>query len=194
MVKRSGEIVLPTRNGSDDIKLIYLSIGYAAQKWEHLEHRLFDLFSAMASNDWLVDTQTYSALSSFRGRSEMIARLCEYRFCDDPVYLKRCISMIERVRKLSQRRNDIVHGQTSNMSVNPGRDGEPPKFQGFYLTNSLYGSSIFVRQSNRAFWYNHDDIIGFAKAFEKCRHDLNDLVDDCRAQINRPLNSGHAQN
>ena len=169
-----------TKNGSTDLNSIYLAIGYAVSKWEHLETRLFLLYSALAGNDYFADVQAYSAIVSFRGRTTTIERLATYRLHNSHRdLLKSCKAMLKRIERLSTRRNQVVHGQIANCSFSITDDTRTKNFSGLYLANSIYGTPINYDTKLKSYHYNHEEIIAFGNDFEKFRHDLNELVDQC---------------
>jgi hypothetical protein len=168
-----------TKDGSTEFAEIYIAIGYAVTKWEHLETRLLLLYSVLASGDMTADNQAYSAINSFRSRSTAIRRLAEYRLRPFPETKKELLKLLDKIEKLATRRNEVVHGHISDMHFQI-QDGKTVKeFKGLYVSNSVYGSTIGLLADGKAYSYNHEDIIAFANEFEKHRHVLNDLTDKC---------------
>ena len=130
------------KHGTQDIRELYLAIGYAVSKWEHLETRLFLLYSNLASRDFFADTQAYSAILSFRARATTIERLAEYRLKNHSETLKQLNTMLERIKRLSQRRNEVVHGQIAHLNNTITRDDSTTTSAGYYVENSIYGSGL----------------------------------------------------
>ncbi|MBM9594234.1 hypothetical protein [Roseitranquillus sediminis] len=159
---------------------VYFPIGYAEVKWEHLETRLFELYSALASNDRFADTQAYSTLLAFKTRAEVIKRLAAYRLKDKPNRLERRKTLIERVLRLSKRRNEALHGQLAKVMDNARADAEGNRKKGLRIHNSIRESTYDTFASTKRYSHSADAILGFGNSFEACRHDLSNLIDELK--------------
>jgi hypothetical protein len=171
------------KDGSKDIHAIYYAIGVVVSKWEHLETRLLLLYSTFACDDYITDVQAYSAIISFRGRMTTIQRLAEHRLQNHRDLLKECSTIIKRIERLSTRRNQVVHGAITNLTSSVMDGSITKNYSGFYISNSIYGTDTATSFSEKAYYYNADDLLRFALDFQNCQKDLNEFIDKCRKYL-----------
>ena len=160
------------RPGSPNAETVLLNIGIAVVHWEYLENQLFRIFHRFSSRNYYADKQLYSAIVSFKARTDVVEKLCRFRLLHEIELRDEVLKILRRARSLSTKRNQIVHGQLSQSKVT--RDGKD--LSGYFLTNSQYGSDIFSMHGRREYAFNHEEIRQFSDAFATCAKDIEAIL------------------
>jgi len=84
-------------------------------------------------------------------------------------------TFLERAKRLSRRRNEVLHGQ---MSRHQRQDGKG-KITGesIVISNSLYDTDLQKMISSR-YEYSAAQVREFAQAFAQCADDLDQIIDE----------------
>ena len=108
-----------------------MSVGRALSSWERLEIFLAYLFSRLCEAETSAAGDAYGAILAHNTRNDMLKAAARARFRQEKHHLTRALDLLNRVRKLAARRNEIAHGIVLRHQLNKDDEGcylVPPNY------------------------------------------------------------------
>lgn len=166
--------VRPTADTGDrDADVLFAAIGQALTEWETVESSLAELFAVFVSARgksifWKPAIQAYGSIVSFKSRCEMLRVAAQAFFSTR----KKASATQETFKRLiseasnySGRRNEIAHGQVSEMKL--VYQGGRTRSGGYFLFPSLYNPKKFKKSLGMTYSYASADIYHYRQEFTK---------------------------
>lgn len=183
------KINFPDKDGDKDDVAVFYAVGYAVNKWEHLESRMAELFCRIIGGDYLAAYRAYGTPVAFQARIQMLKAATEARLvCDksEKEIFEKIEATLNKIDSLSGRRNEIAHGalKEHNTRIESMR-GKVKEFSGFYWAATPYNTQKNSFSGGSKFFMNSQDIMRHAADFHAVRGEVNDLIDAL------PMRQGH---
>jgi len=132
--------ILP--QGDPEPEPLWLAVGKALTAWEKLDQVQAQIFGVIVGSRRGGASAAYGVVVASSARSEMVAAAAAEVLQDKPEYLADVTAMVNRVGKLSGRRNDIAHGVVGHFTgTRLGKNDEVIDFDdGCFLTPASYAT------------------------------------------------------
>jgi hypothetical protein len=182
---------IPTHGDSTDDRT-YAGVGRVVTEWEHVELELGYLYSLfVGKHAELEGVREYGSGAVFAHRVETLTKAHE-RFAQSLPSQEleaEFFALINRIKKFSDRRNDVAHGVVRPIEwtrpPDPHGDSTDQSFFGYCLVPPNYKGKHFDPNNLPSYVYTYDEMLGiqgqlYAAAEEiiDFRYRLNRLIED----------------
>lgn len=175
----SWEIVPKLEVGDPESTPIYAAVGRACSTWEGLENFLSLIYAELCPTDRGAAQAAYGVVMSAMVRLDMILAASVYSV--EGEIAAEVQALVETVKKLAPRRNDIVHG-----SVMGFVSGDPPVDHGFFLTPRPYRTRGWAPHGSVSpddpqwkhfkYAYTSDQVLAYVAAFTEATKQASRLL------------------
>lgn len=115
--KNTWDLPPPAPRGDVDAVAIYHAVGVASTWFEVLQTRLVWLFCALVQSDSLALKRALGTLESVPQKVQMAKYAAVVTLANHPELLRRVNDLLTEVEQFSHRRNDIVHAEVTNLTI-----------------------------------------------------------------------------
>jgi hypothetical protein len=159
--------------GNKGPEAVYAAVGEALSIWETVEEHLAHIFSVLIGlrRPSTAAVRAYGSLTTFRGKSEMIAAAAEVYFHDHPDegLQQKFNDALKAAIGFSARRNEIAHGIVQQLKKAPNQS------LGFFLRPPFYNSSKVKWGFGPIYRYDSKTIKAFQDGFVQTVIELNQI-------------------
>jgi len=130
-------VVFAETDGADSPEGLYRSVGAALSSWEAAEEVLARLFSVLVGAPFSQGiARAYGSVISSTARVDMLRQVIEAAHPTGGDEMQAHLKVMDRIRELASRRNEIAHGIVRRPQYYGGGSPQP----GYYLFQPEYGS------------------------------------------------------
>lgn len=160
--------------GDRDPQILFAAIGASLTEWERIEASCAEIFAVLVSargksTYWTPAIQAYGSIISFKSRCDMLRAAAKSFFhvkkTKKAEFETLFDALIEEANNYSGRRNEIAHGQVTEMYAFLVPGGT--KSLGYYLYPSLFNPKKFKLGGFATYTYVSSDIIHYRQEFTK---------------------------
>jgi hypothetical protein len=151
---------------------IYLAVGRALSRWEHMESAFIKLFQVLCESSSLAACRAYGSILTSSGRVAALKMAAEEFFDRRDLEVAEDLSaLFNAYEKTSRYRNYIAHGMVSGL-----RDSEGIE-RGYYLSPPSHASRQRTSSAPTDFWWLTAKYFFNAKNIDDCTARFQELLD-----------------
>lgn len=161
----------PEPVGDNDPQPTLAAVGSALTSWESMEETLADLFTLLLRAEAQTARAAYRSIIAHNVRRDAIGAVISVYDFTTPDDRARAVDFINRVGKLSGRRNDIAHGVVTGIT-------HDNVSKGYYLVPSNYNTAKAGAHAalTGKYQYTSNQILQFSQTFRNLQHEIFNVL------------------
>ena len=176
--------------GDSDSSLLFMCIGQALTEWSHIETACAEIYVVLISAKGRYPFETpvlraYGSLPSFSTQCQLVRYAAEAFFHKNPKKQQlsaRLDKLLKLVANYSPRRNEIAHGQVSEIYLQKSKRSHQMQNIGYFLLPALYNPKKFnLVKAEITYQYRSSDVIYYRQEFTKLHLQLLGFCDQLKA-------------
>jgi hypothetical protein len=180
----------PASSGDTDPAILFMCIGQTLTEWSHVETACAEIYAILVSAKGRFPFETpvvraYGSLPSFSTQCQLVRYAAEAFFHKRPQSKQlhsRLEKLLDIIGKFSPRRNEIAHGQVSQVFLQKSKRSHQMRNTGYYLLPTLYNLKKFdLAKSEITYQYRSSDVIHYRQEFTKLHLQLSAFRDQLKA-------------